>query len=146
MLSSAPIFSQRFLWTWQSKSTNSELLSINAKSFPSCCTMLTSAIQLTAASLSVASITVSSSAKNFVLTTNQFFKKPTYEGLKLAVTIRWCGNGQQDGETSGFESSLSWSPSERFGCARYRCCRYCCCLAALTCPDLLAPICQPRAP
>ena len=77
-----------------------------AKSVPSCCTMLTSAIQLTAASHSVASTTTSSSAKNFVLTTNQVFKKPTYEGLKLTVTIRWCGNGPQDGETSGFESSL----------------------------------------
>ena len=57
------------LGTWSPKSTSCESLSIKAESFLSCRTMLTSAIQLTAASLSVASTTPSSSTKNFVLTT-----------------------------------------------------------------------------
>ena len=47
-----------------------------------------------------------------MLVTNQFFKKPTHEGLKLTVTIRWCGNGPQDGETSGLEPSLLVTLSE----------------------------------
>ena len=65
------------LGTWPSISTNIELLSMKAKSLPSCCTMLTSAIKLTAASSSAATTTMSSSTKNFVLAANQFVKIST---------------------------------------------------------------------
>ena len=58
------------LGTWPLKSTNSELLFLKAKGLPSCCTILTSAIKLATASVSVAT-TTSSSTKNFVLAANR---------------------------------------------------------------------------
>ena len=79
--------------------------------------MLTSVIKLTVASSSAATTTVSSSTKNFVLATNQFVKESTCEELQPSMTLRLCGNGPQDGETSGFELPLlvplgeTWLPS-----------------------------------
>ena len=65
------------------KPTDSEMLSIRAKSLSICCTMLTSVINLTFAS----------STQNFELATNQFVKKSTHEKLELSTTIRCRGNG-----------------------------------------------------
>ena len=72
------------LGTWPPKSTDSELLSTTAKSLSIRCTMLTSVTKLAVASSSA----VSSSTRNFVLSTNQFVKKSTWEELYLSMTIR----------------------------------------------------------
>ena len=66
--------------------------------------------QLTAASLSVASTTTSSSARNFVLATDQFLKKSTCEGLQLSMTIRLCGHTDHKMAKRPASSRLSWSP------------------------------------
>ena len=113
------------LGTWPSKPTDSEMLSIKAKSL-----LLhtpTSVIELAVASSSAATTAMPSSTPNFMMAKTSSSRNRRVKNCNCPPQSAFVETDHKMARRPA-SSCLPWSPSVGLGCPRYRCCCRCSCL------------------